>query len=1087
MFVELKCKSNFSFLRGASDAREYIERAYELRMPAVAITDLNGVYGIPRAYEATKAYPDVKLIVGTELTFVDHPNLTILARTRGAYAVICRLITQLHRDKEKTKGNLHLQEFLEACSQDARAKDLVVLPNIDLENTKSAQFFRLKEEFGSRLYLPICMYLDGLDERRMAEALAINQQYDIELVATNDVHYHTPERRKIQDCLTCIREKVTLTTAGKKLFKNSERYLKSPLQMRSLFRDFPDSIQSSLEIAESCTFKLSELSYTYPRELVPAGHTPQSYFEDLVSRGAQKIYKGMISFQVDEQIRKEFKLIREKNYASYFLTLYDIVEFARSKDIICQGRGSAANSICCYCLGITAIDPVRMNLLFERFMSEERDEPPDIDVDFEHERREEVLQYVYARYGRERAGMISAVRTYQRKSAFLEVSKAIGVDVGTISADSLQQQFEQRAGVLLNKKVVVEQLTQDLVGFPRHLSIHSGGFTLSQDPIIETVPIEPARMKDRTIIQWDKNDLDTVGLLKVDLLSLGFLTALHKCCNYLGISWQNIPPEDPKTYDMICRAETEGCFQIESRAQKSMLTRTRPRTFYDLVVQVAIVRPGPSVGQMVHPYIQRREQAKRGVPYLITDPDIKSVLGRTYGVPVFQEQLMKIAILKAGFTAGQANQLRRTLAAWRSADGIDEMSQKLHEGLLKNGVSAEWADELFKYMKGYAHYGFPESHAASFALIAYASAYLKCHHPAEFLCALVNSQPMGFYAIDTLIMEAKRQGVIVLPIHPEFSDWDAKMAGPQTVRMGFRNVRRIREEDVKWMNPQNERMVSPSDMQTAITEEALAKHFLVLETERKNGTFSDLYDFIKRTRFSQDVIELMALADVFACFGHDQRHTFWQSIEFHNLFQRSENLQLSLFVRDPTPVKSYQAAAGAPSSNGALPVGQNLNFKNDPSFSQIFEKMTLIQQIVADYRATGYSVRGNAMTALRKSIPDLPPLTSQQVKKLNHGIPIYFAGILTVLQRPPTAKGVAFITLEDDVGSLDLICKKEVYEKFQYEIKNFRFLIIQGKVQKIRQGVSVIVSHIKPFLTDGQKPIPTGVTSRSFGPPIFIK
>ncbi len=1024
-------------------------------MPAVAITDINGVYGIPRAYEVAKKIPHLKLITGAELTLSDHPNLTLLVQNRASYGLLCVILTALHSGKEKGKGSLKLAELFSFLEKDKRSSGLIAFSEVK----PTTAFSELKEMFSERLYLPLCRYLDGLDEKRTCEALEQSRKYGIKVFATNDVHYHLPERKRLQDCLTCIREGVTLQTAGKKLFKNSERYLKSPLQMRALFKEMPQMIHATEEIAERCTFSLSELTYTYPVELIPDGHTPQSYLEDLVLKGAHQIYKGVISSAVDEQIRKELALIQEKNYASYFLTIYDVVEFARRKNIICQGRGSAANSITCYCLGVTAIDPVRMNLLFERFISEERDEPPDIDVDFEHERREEIIQYIYSRYGRDRAAMVSAVRTYQRKSSFLELSKAIGIPVGTISASALKRDFEKLARDLKEKKEVLQSLREELLDFPRHLSIHSGGFTLSHEPITETVPVEPARMKDRTIIQWDKNDLDTVGLLKLDILSLGFLTALHKCADYIGIHWHDIPSEDKATYDMICKAETEGCFQIESRAQKAMLPRTQPRTFYDLVVQVAIVRPGPNVGEMITPYMKRRDAARAGNPYRLPDPDLEPALGRTYGIPIFQEQIMKVAILKAGFSAGEADQLRRAIASWRSAEAVETMGGRLYQGLIKSGVDKKWADELFGYLKGYAHYGFPESHAASFAKIAYCSAYLKCHHPAEFLCALVNSQPMGFYAIDTLINEAKRQGVRVLPIDPNLSDWDAKMEKKNTVRMGFRNVRKIHEQDIRWMNATHERELKESDIKGSSTQEEMHRHFLVLESERIDKPFESLFDFIKRTKLSRDVIELMALADVFSCFGCDQRHTFWNSIAFHNLFDQKNSAQLLLFSENPMP-----------------------------EGGQIFEAMTLLESISADYRALGYSVRGNPMTALRKSMPELPKLTSRQAKTLRHGTQLYYAGILTVNQRPPTAKGVAFLTVEDDEGSLDFIVKKETYEKYEDIIRNNRFLKIKGKVQRRGNALSIIVDEVSAFTIRGasEKSVTHGATSRNFGSPIKL-
>jgi error-prone DNA polymerase len=666
-----------------------------------------------------------------------------------------------------------------------------------------------------------------------------------------------------------------------------------------------------------------------------------------------------------------------------------------------------------------------MNLLFERFISEDRGEPPDIDVDFEHERREEVIQYIYKRYGRDRAGMVSAVRTYRSKSAFLELSKAIGVQTGTITAYDLGQQFEKLAGEDADKLPLVNELVEELREFPRHLSIHSGGFTLSADPIIETVPIEPARMEDRTIVQWDKSDLDTTGLLKVDVLALGFLTALHKICDLLGKDWRELPVHDEATYDMICRAETEGTFQIESRAQKSMLPRTRPRCFYDLVVQVAIVRPGPNVGNMVRPYVERREMERRGTPYRVPDPDLEPILGRTYGVPIFQEQIMKLAIVKAGFTPGEADRLRRALAAYRSAEAVEAVGKTLYERLVQNGTPRAYAEELLGYVKGYAHYGFPESHAASFALIAYKSAYLKRKHPAEFLCGLINSQPMGFYPIDTLINDAKRNGVVVLPVDPNFSDWDAKMENGR-VRMGFRNIHRIRKEQIE-----------------------------ALVAERALRPFSDLLDLIQRARLSREVVEGMALADVFRCFGLDQRHTLWKSIEFQAFFESESSEQLPLFQE----VREEQKEG-------------------------LFAKMSLREEICADYQVMGYSLRGNIMRALRQELGRfLPKTTSQSVKKLRHNEPISVSGVLMVLQRPPSAKGVAFMTLEDEFGSMDVTFKPEVFESHEALIRENRFLTVTGVVQNLGQSRSILAQSVVliPVEEKSVRSIQAGAHPRELG------
>ncbi len=1033
-YAELFCKSNFSFLRGASDSREYIQRAHEIGISAIGITDVNGVYALPRAFEVLKLKPEinVKLICGAQLVIEAHPPITFLAQNRSAYGLLCRIITQAHAEKQRGEGCLKLSELMSFMGSHSGARHLIAVPTL----TQDTNIELLKTVFDKNLYFPLCKYLDGMDQERIESTFTAAKTFDVQVVASNDVHYHLPQRRHLQDCLTCIREHTSLRKAGFHLFGNSERYLKSPAQMAALFSDMPDLILNGLEVAESCTFRMSELKYTYPKEFLPVGYTSQQYLEECVFKNAQEVYRGLIPLKVDEQIRHELKMIGKLDYADYFLTIYDLVEFARSQNILCQGRGSAANSIVCYVLGITSVDPVQSNLLFERFISEERAEPPDIDVDFEHERREEVIQYIYQRYGRERSAMVSAVRTYRKRSAFLELSKAIGIEVGTMSAEVLDRNFSRVAGADQDKRGLIDDMVEDLKGFPRHLSIHSGGFVLSESPLTEIVPVEPARMENRTIVQWDKNDLETLGLMKVDVLALGFLTAIHKIANYTGRNWRDIPPNDEPTYQMIRRAQTHGTFQIESRAQQAMLPRSQPQSFYDLVVQVAIVRPGPNVGNMVKPYLERREGSRMGRPYRLPAPDIEPILGRTYGVPIFQEQVMKLAIAKAGFSPGEADQLRRALAAWRSAQDVAAMGDRLYEGLIKNGVPKGYADELFTYIKGYAHYGFPESHAASFASIAYKSAFYKRHYPAEFLCGLINSQPMGFYPIDTLINEAKRNGVVVLPIDPNYSDWDATLTPEKAVRMGFRNVRGIDRLSVDQMIAERNK-----------------RHFISTE------------DFIARTSLSGRVITTMSMADIFACFGMDQRHSFWKSIEFRNLM--SNEIQGNLF-------------GGKYKNRPHL----HLLTKNPPQ-QQLFAEMTLFEEIVSDYRSTGYSLRGNIMRGIRIENPNLPKTTSRNLKMMNRGDQVRLCGVLSMIQRPPTAKGVAFITLEDEFGSMDFIAKKEIYEAYVSIIKSSRFLIIEGKVQiagrdpSLMIGRSVLISKVESFReATAAKPLGPGQHAR---------
>jgi error-prone DNA polymerase len=934
------------------------------------------------------------------------------------------MLTAAHEGKEKGKAQLSLTELMMHLGQPG-ADSLVGMigaanqPNLGL----------LKEVLKDRLYLSLSRYMDGLDDEREALATFTAKSHGLRILATNDVHYHVPERSRLQDAMTCVREGVTLKTAGFKLFPNEERYLKSPLQMRSLFRDMPDAIQASLDIAESCTFSLSQLSYQYPSEWIPQGLSAQSYLEHLVWEGAHKRYRGMIPIEVEKQILHEFSLIRKMNYADYFLTVFDIVDYAKKNGIYCQGRGSAANSVICYCLGVTVIDPVKMNLLFERFISEERGEPPDIDVDFEHERREEVIQYIYQKYGRDRAAMISAVRTYQRRSAFLEMSKAVGVPVGTISADELERDFDQHAGKLKAKRDKIESLAGEIQGFPRHLSIHSCGFTLSAHAIIETVPVEPASMEARTIVQWDKHDLDTLGLIKIDVLSLGFLTAMQKACTLIGIHFFDIPQEDdPHVYGMIQKGDTIGTFQIESRAQIATLGVTQPENFYDLVVEVALVRPGPNVGEMKHPYVTRRENAKRGIAYVFDDPVSEKILGRTYGVPIFQEQVMKLAIEKAGFSPGEADQLRRAIAAWRSAEAVDALSGRFYNGLIAGGMREDRAKELFGYLKGFSAYGFPESHAASFAILAYLSAWLKFYHPAELLIGLINSQPMGFYSIDTLLNDAIRHGVKVLPIDPNISSWDATREGEKTVRMGFRNVAGIRKQEVSQ-----------------------------LIEARRERSFEGMHDFLARTHLKRDVIERLAMADAFVSFGLDQRHSFWRSIELGSLFEQKNSAQLSLFEK-----------AGTLSANSA-----------------VFESMTLYEGILEDYRAMGYSLRGNAMKGIRSENPSLPKTHSVSVKKLAHGACATYAGLLMVMQRPPTAKGVCFITLEDEFGSVDLVLFKNIFERFLHVIRASRFLVVKGTIERRGKSVSFMVGHVAAFdagtQMKRQQPIVPGEHPRNFG------
>jgi error-prone DNA polymerase len=1010
MYVELSCKSNFSFLRGASDSRDYVLRAGELGMTALGVCDLNGVYGLPRAFEAVRDHaPNVQLICGSQLTVKDHPPITLIAQTRKAWALLCRIITQVHAGKLKGDGFIALDELEFLVRKFPGSSELICLSPSD----EKCDFETLKKLFPNNLYLLICRYLDGLDRPRTKRTLDLSSKYNLPIVATNDVHYHEPSRRPLQDCLTCIREGTTLDHAGFKLFGNGERYLKSPVQMELLFEDLPQAIENTAKIANSCRFSLSELKYTYPKESVPQGHSAKSYLHDLVMTGAHERYRGLLSPEVKSQIHKELEFFAKRGEEDYFLTMYDILKEARDKKIVFQGRGSAASSIVCYALGITAVDPISSQLLFDRFANDARKDPPDIDVDFEHERREEVIQGIYQRYGRHRAGMVAAVHTYKTAGSFREICKAIGVEVGTLKADDVRARFNELAKEYAHRGVFVGTLTSQIADFPRHIGTHSGGFVITNDPLVETVPIEPAAMDGRTIVQWDKHDLETLGMMKIDILSIGFLTAIRKASQLIGLNWRDLPVNDAKTYSLIQKAETAGCFQIESRAQMNSLPHTRPSTPYEMTIQVALIRPSMSKGGMSRNYLRGRANARRGLPFRSGNEAMDKILGRTHGVAMFPDQIMQIAMDVCQWSSAEADHLRRSLGKERSAESVDTQGQKLFKAMMACGIKQELATDIMNRTQGFASYGFPEAHAASYGALAFKSAYLKAHFPAEYLCALINSQPMGFYAIDFLINEAVRNsGVRVLPIHPLKSEWDALMEGEKTIRMGLRNVRRAREEDVA-------EMVS----------------------ERKRKPFSNIEDFIARTNFDKAVLNNLAIADAFLCFGIDRRHSFWKSLEFKNLIgYSSASLQLSLFDQD-TKIEDG---------------------------IHVFDKMTELEEAIIDYRNVGYSLKGSLMKQLRMELPQLPPTNSLLVKKLRRYANVQVAGILLVDQRPPPAKGFGFLTLEDEFGTMDLVLRPEVYDKFKSTFRTSRFLIVQGAIQRLDDHVTIKADRVESFANQDQ-------------------
>lgn len=1017
MYAELIAKTNFSFLTGASHPEELVERAAQIGLKALGINDRNGVYGLPKAYNKTKEFPELKLIAGSEVTMLEAPPLILLPQNRAAYGVMCRILSKSQEGKPKGEAFLTFGE-LESFSSYPGFKNLLAFIHPYFDHLPKSQrpvappSDRMKEIFESRLHVLISRFKDGHDQKRVESAIELSHRLEASLVATNDVLYHAKSRRPLQDALSCVREGTTLLDAGYKLRPNAERYLKSDFEMQLLFKDFPEALEATIDIADSCQFSMSELKYRYPSEWIPKPHTAQSYLEELAWKGAEERYNKDIPHNVIAQLQHEFYLIDQLKYADYFLTIYDIVDFARKKDILCQGRGAAANSAVCFCLGITAVDPVRMNLLFERFISVERGEPPDIDVDFEHDRREEVIQYIYEKYGRDRAGMVSAIVTYQKRSSLRELSKAFGLEVGTLSAKAVEKDFEE----LVAKSPIpsapehIAKLTEEMHGFPRHISIHSGGFTLSADPIIEIVPIEPARMEGRTIIQWDKYDLDYLGLLKVDILALGMLSALKRTLDLAGLKLHEVPAEDKETYKMIQKADTVGTFQVESRAQMNMSGRLQPRNYYDLVIQIAIVRPGPIVGKMVHPYLKRRQGLEK-VDY--PHPKLKEILQRTLGVPLFQEQIMKMAIELAGFQPGEADQLRRAIGAWRSSGSIHKIGEKLLLGLRKNGVPDDYANLILEQMKGFAHYGFPESHSASFALLAYASCYVKRHFPTEFLCGLLNSLPMGFYSGHTLIDDAKRHGVKVLAVDPNLSNYDSRIENG-AVRLGLRVIKGLAKQDA---------------------EEIVA-----------NRPYASLADFLAKTHVREDVLHRLAMGDAFRNLGGagianinsgvlEQREALWQILADNVHKKNANHAQLDLF--------------------------SGVNSDHDTA---AFSKVDGYERIRHDYSAFGLSAKEHPMAALRK-VKKLPRDTSYEVKRKAPKTFVTTSGLLLVRQRPPTANGVCFAAIEDENGFIDMILFRQEFEKFRDIFLYNCFLIVSGVVEREGHSVSLIVKNLKPLFT----------------------
>lgn len=996
--------SNFTFLKGASEADELVQRAKALGYRALAITDECSLAGIVRAHVAAKN-AKLQLLVGahfwvqSELEGEGCFTLVVLAQNLDGYGNLCQFITSLRRSSEKGAYRLTSR----ALKRGELANCLALL--CPQRNSTDAQLEAMGRwtlrHFTGRSWIGVDLvrrFDDELWLHRMRELSALTA---MPLVAVGDVHMHVRSRKPLQDVLTAIRIGKPLTECGYALERSAERHLRSRLR---LAQTFPAALLAeTLSVAERCNFSLDELKYQYPDEVVPSGHTAASYLRQTAYEGAGRRWPAGIPEKTHKQIEYELDLICELKYEQYFLTVYDIVMFARSRNILCQGRGSAANSVVCYCLGVTEVDPARMSVLFERFISKERNEPPDIDIDFEHQRREEVIQYLYEKYGRNRAALAAAVATYRPRSAIRDVGKALGLNLETVNAIAKGQMWfdgrsvrEERFAELgmdvssLQVRQLLE-LTSELIGFPRHLSQHTGGFVLTRGLLSRMVPVENASMPDRTVIQWDKDDLDAAGLLKVDVLALGMLSALRRGLEFVGqrrgfeFTMQDIPAEDSSTYDMICKADTIGVFQIESRAQMSMLPRLRPRTFYDLVIQVAIVRPGPIQGGMVHPFLKRRQGYE---PVTYPSDALKEALGRTLGIPLFQEQVMQISILAAGFTPGEADGLRRAMAAWKRKGGLQKYYDKIVCGMTSRGYDRSFADAIFEQIKGFSSYGFPESHAASFALLVYASCWLKHHEPAAFLAAMLNSFPLGFYSPSQLVQDAIRHGVEVRPVDVMYSNADCTLEDIEhrpAVRLGLRMISGLRT-------------VSAAR----------------IEAERAKGPFDSAEHFAQRTKLELHEIKLLAAADALASLSGHRRQQMWDACALQSL---PRLLQETSFDEE---LLEFDAAKEG-------------------------------EEVLWDYVSMGLTLRSHPMALLRSKLDKWKLMTSAQLRRIPNGRVVRTAGIVTLRQQPDTANGTIFVSLEDEEGATQVIVWKDLREAQREVLLGARLLAVRGRWQ--RQGL----------------------------------
>ncbi|ABD08258.1 DNA polymerase III, alpha subunit [Rhodopseudomonas palustris HaA2] len=1117
-YAEIGVTTNFSFLEGGSHPQDYVHQASRLGLDAIGIADRNTLAGVVRAYSELDneelAYKP-KLLIGARLCFVDGtPDVLAYPTDRAAYGRLCRLLSA--GKLRAGKGECHLtfadlEAFVSSNAarpfpsswpgltrpstslqprvlQDVDARDkpghdggkreigrsqilFVLMPPYRFQaKAITAALERLTALNSGNVWLALAPYYRGDDKRRLARLRRIAAAADVPGIATNDVLYHHPSRRALQDVLTCVRDKTTIDKAGRRLEGNAERHLKPAAEMARLFRADLDAVAETLRFADRISFTLDELKYHYPDEPVPPGKTAQQHLEDLTREGIATYFPNGISDRLRATIAKELTLIAKRDYAHYFLTVHDIVRYARSQNILCQGRGSAANSAVCYVLGITCVDPTEIDLLFERFVSEERDEPPDIDVDFEHSRREEVMQYIYRRYGRHRAAIVSTVIHYRPRSAIRDVGKALGLseDVTAALADTvwgswgkgLSEMQVRQAGLDPTNPMIgrAVELATELIGFPRHLSQHVGGYVLTQDRLDSYVPIGNAAMADRTFIEWDKDDIDAVKMMKVDVLALGMLTCIRKgfdlIAQHKGVRFQlsDIKSEDDNNvYQMLQRGESIGVFQVESRAQMNMLPRLKPRCFYDLVIEVAIVRPGPIQGDMVHPYLRRRNGQE---PVVYPSPsgeagdknELQQILGKTLGVPLFQEQAMRIAIEAAHFTPDEANQLRRAMATFRNVGTIGKFESKMIGNLMARGYDATFAKNCFEQIKGFGSYGFPESHAASFAKLVYVSAWMKCEHPDAFCCALLNSQPMGFYAPAQIVGDARANKVEVRPVDVSFSDGqctlEERCGAYHAVRLGFRQI-----DGFRWADPDEERVrleagLPPSDDWAARIVAARAR-----------GPFGSLEQFARITALPKRALILLADADAFRSLGLDRRAALWAVRR----------------LPDDVPLPLFEAASAREQQDEqAAPLPQ----------------MPMAEHVVADYQTVRLSLKGHPLEFLRAVFATERVVTCREVSETRrNGRRVRCAGVVLVRQRPGSASGVIFMTIEDETGIANIVVWPSVMEKFRKEVMGARLILVEGKIQASPEGVVHLVaerlvdrSSEMGRLSEGlaRPPLPTG-------------